>query len=136
MTHRQGFTLIELMIVVVIIGLLASMAIPNYISMQDRAREAKVRTYSHSLQLSAEDYAVRNNGIYSDAAADLQPLLPNGTLFDNAYTTALTEPQFGAAAGSAGQIGIVVILQGGIPVGYTINGFGRSAEVIRLLSGS
>ena len=83
-----------------------------------------------------EDYAVRNNGIYSDAAADLQPLLPNGNLFDNAYTTALTEPQFGAAAGSAGQIGIVVIVQGGIPVGYTINGFGRSAEVIRLLSGS
>ena len=71
MKHSEGFTLIELMIVVVIIGILASIAIPNFISMQDRAREAKVRTHSHSLQLAAEDFAVRNNGIYSDAGADL-----------------------------------------------------------------
>lgn len=136
MKHSEGFTLIELMIVVVIIGILASMAIPNYISMQDRAREAKVRTHSHSLQLAAEDYAVRNNGIYSDTGADIQPLLPGGALLDNAYTGVISEPQFGAAAASAGQIGIVVILQGGVPVGYTINGFGRTVEVINFTSGS
>jgi prepilin-type N-terminal cleavage/methylation domain-containing protein len=136
MKHSEGFTLIELMIVVVIIGILASIAIPNYISMQDRAREAKVRTHSHSLQLAAEDYAVRNNGIYSDAGADLQPLLPGGALLDNAYTAAISEPQFGAPAASTGQIGIVVIQQGGVPVGYTINGFGRTVEVINFTSGS
>lgn len=97
MQHRQGFTLIELMIVVVIIGLLASMAIPNFISMQDRAREARVKSHAHALE-PAEDFAVRNDGVYSDAAADVQPLLPGAALLTNAYTGADSEPQFGAAA--------------------------------------
>lgn len=133
---RRGFTLIELMIVVVIIGLLASMAIPNFLSMQDRAREAKVRHHAHTLQLAAEDFSVRNNGIYSDAGADLQPLLPQGQMLDNPYTSVASEPQWAAAAAAAGQVGIVTIVQGGVPVGYTINGFGRTVEVTRLFNGN
>lgn len=133
---RAGFTLIELMIVVVIVGLLASIAIPNFLSTQDRAREAKVRHNAHSLQLAAEDFSVRNNGDYSDTAADLQPLLPEGNPLENAYTGARSEPQWGAAAATAGQIGIVAIVQGGVAVGYTINGFGRDLEVTRLFNGN
>lgn len=136
MNRREGFTLIELMIVVVIIGILASMAIPNYIQMQDRAREAKVKSHAHALQLAAEDFAVRNDGIYSDAAADVQPLLPGAALMDNAFTGGATEPQFAAAAATAGQIGIVAVIQGGVPVGYAINGFGRAAEVVSIRNGN
>ena len=136
MERREGFTLIELMIVIVIIGILAAVAIPNFVSMQDRAREAKVRHHAHSLQLAAEDFSVRNNGVYSDAQADLLPLLPLGALMDNAYTGVASEPQWGAAAATSGQIGIVAIVQAGVPVGYTINGFGRAAEVTRLFNGN
>ncbi len=64
MKHK-GFTLIELMVVVVIIGILAAIAIPNFISMQRRAKEASVKNNMHTLQLAAEDFATLSEGIYS-----------------------------------------------------------------------
>jgi len=70
MRASRGFTLIELMIVVVIIGILAAIAIPNFILMQHRAKEGSTKANMHTLQLAAEDYAVQNDGVYTaDAEA-------------------------------------------------------------------
>ena len=140
MLNRKGFTLIELMIVVVIIGILAAIAIPNFISMQDRAKEAKVKGAAHTLQLAAEDYAVRNDGIYSAAAGDVGPLLPQdpagGNQLQNAFTGAYSEPVYAGAAGTPGQVGIVAIPDAtGTNVGYTINGWGKDTEILVLSSG-
>jgi len=45
----------------VIIGILAAIAIPKFIAMQDRAREASVKENMHSFQLAIEDLAVQEH---------------------------------------------------------------------------
>ncbi|MGB9721517.1 MAG: type IV pilin protein [bacterium] len=62
--NDRGFTLIELMVVVVIIGILAAVAIPNYAAMQMRARESATKENMHTLQVTLEDFNVRADGIY------------------------------------------------------------------------
>ncbi|MFH1515111.1 MAG: type II secretion system protein [bacterium] len=60
----KGFTLIELLVVITIIGILAAIALPNYIKAKDKAREAEVKANVHAIQIALERYSTDQSGQY------------------------------------------------------------------------
>lgn len=75
----DGFTLIELMVVVMIIAVLIAIAIPSFLgfrqSAQDRSAQSEVRSV-----LLAEKAFWLENGDYTGAAADITAFEPNATV--------------------------------------------------------
>lgn len=133
MRDSQGFTLIELMIVVVIIGILAAIAIPNFVAMQDRAREASLKANMHTFQLAIEDFAVKNTGSYPNGAADaagVQANLPSGSWPQNPFTSAIDAPTWNADPAASGIFGA----NPSTTTAYTIKGYGKSALLPLTLS--
>ncbi|MDP8245410.1 MAG: prepilin-type N-terminal cleavage/methylation domain-containing protein [Candidatus Hinthialibacter antarcticus] len=60
--RRSGFTLIELLIVVAIIGILAAIAVPNFMNAQVRAKVARAQSEMRSIQSALEAFYIDNSG--------------------------------------------------------------------------
>ena len=70
---QAGFTLVEIMVVVVIIGLLATFVLPNVVGRQDKAAETKARADIKQLESQLELYRLDNFN-YPTSSQGLQAL--------------------------------------------------------------
>ena len=89
MFNKKGFTLVELMIVVAIIGILAAIAIPNFVDMQYRAKRAEVpgnvdgiKTAQIAYDAAFDKYIEVSSWAPSDDLTKTQRSWSSGTDFD------------------------------------------------------
>ena len=109
MKNRKGFTLVELAVVVVIIGVLAAFAVPRFMSSVERSKAAEAFNYLAAVQSAQERYHARQ-GTYADDLAVLDIKLSSPKYFsvgtpaagstgdmEDSWTMTLT--RMGASAG-------------------------------------
>ena len=66
LNDKRGFTLIELMVVIGIIGILAGIAVPKVTSVKERANISVVKSDLRNIQTALEIYAMQNSDQYPD----------------------------------------------------------------------
>jgi len=70
--EESGFTLVELLVVMLILGILAAIAIPAFFSQRDKGYDSDAKANARTVQTALETYAVDNGGSY--ASADMTAL--------------------------------------------------------------
>jgi type IV pilus assembly protein PilA len=67
MGDERGFTLVELLVVMLVLALLAAIAISSFFNQADKARDAKAKAAVRTAETAMEAYAIDHDGRYSGA---------------------------------------------------------------------
>lgn len=117
--REKGFTLIELMIVVAILGILAAIAIPNFMRFQAKSKQSEAKTNLGAIGVTAEAFRSENDTYVLTAIGNLG-WTPQGTArYSYWYDVAGTPTAFNVVAAVGGcdtTAAPTVALAGAVPV--------------------
>lgn len=86
---RKAFTLVEILIVVVILGILAAIVVPQFTSASEEAQAGNVATQLQTIRSQIELYRVKHNGNYPDLINNQwDDLLPDSSGGNSEYLRA------------------------------------------------
>jgi prepilin-type N-terminal cleavage/methylation domain-containing protein len=94
-SEDHGFTLLEVLVVILIIGILAGVAIPNFINQTSKAKDGAAKELVRTAETAAETYATDHSGTYTGMSiAELQAITP--TLKEKSTAELVTAEATGA----------------------------------------
>lgn len=126
MKKRKGFTLIEILVVIGIIGLLAIFLVPNLLGVRDRAKEAAVKSVMRTIQLAVEAYQMDNDVYPMGTNVPARSLCEN-YLMQGSYVASVPKNPFsGNEYTDADVAGRIVYQYNNTNGTYTLTGYKRN----------
>jgi type II secretion system protein G len=122
---KKGFTLIEVLVVITIIGVLIAFLAPRLFNFQDRGNEVAVKAVMHSVQLAVESYNMENQ-IYPVAKNTPLKSFAENYLMPGTYLPGVPKNPFtGAEYTDADTAGKIIYDYDDITGKYLITGYKR-----------